>query len=441
MPPRLAAVSRGAATLSAPDHGIRHVEVCTDEDERPEYVANDGDRCYHCKSALFDALAPLADLLDARVALATNLDDLGDHRPGLRAARERGAVSPLVDAGFTKAAVREASDLLGLETAEKPAAACLASRVAYGDQVTPEVLRQIDRAEAGVHALGFRECRVRAHGDGTVARLEVPLDDIPRALDRREPLRQALFDAGFLFASLDLGGLSSGGMNVLLRSPRRKVSDLGFARVDIGRELRQGIPEAVYAPGKTVDEIVAIVGELREHNEGPVLVTRIDDADAAEVGARVPGGHHRPEARLLSWNPATTSTFRVAVVSGGTADGPVTAEAAAVAETIGLEVTVRSDVGVAGLQRLLSVGDELDRADAVVVVAGMEGALASAVGGLVSCPVVAVPTSTGYGASLEGVTALLAMHASCAPGLTVVNIDSGYGAAMAAYRLAHAARR
>jgi NCAIR mutase (PurE)-related protein len=158
---------------------------------------------------------------------------------------------------------------------------------------------------------------------------------------------------------------------------------------------------------------------------------------SAGHGAGVHGaGVYEGEARLLAWRPAPAGDFTVAVVSAGTADRPVAAEACAVAAAVGLGTRVIHDVGVAGIDRILAVRDSLGQAQAVIVVAGMEGALASVVGGLVGCPVIAVPTSTGYGASLEGVTALLAMHASCAAGVTVVNIDSGFGAAMAAYRIA-----
>ncbi|HZP49701.1 nickel pincer cofactor biosynthesis protein LarB [Actinocrinis sp.] len=214
------------------------------------------------------------------------------------------------------------------------------------------------------------------------------------------------------------------------------VSNLGYARVDLDREARQGLPEVVYGPGKTVAQICGIVRALLSGNVGPVLVTRVDDAVAEQVAARVPNGRHDSEARLLVWRPADAGGFRTLVVAAGTSDRQVAAEAGAVASAIGLDVACIHDVGVAGIDRLLRVRDQLAGADAVIVVAGMEGALASVVGGLVGCPVIAVPTSTGYGAALEGVTALLAMHASCAAGITVVNIDSGFGAAMAAHRLA-----
>lgn len=218
-------------------------------------------------------------------------------------------------------------------------------------------------------------------------------------------------------------------------------ADLGFARVDLDREVRQGLPEVVYGPGKHPQQISAIVRTLLEHNSGPVLVTRVESEIADTVLAEVPGGRYQTAARLLVWRPAEVMDFAVIVVTAGTSDGPVAAEAAEVAAAIGLDVTVINDLGVAGLHRLLAEADRLREADTVVVVAGMEGALASAVGGLIACPVIAVPTSTGYGAGLEGVTALLAMHASCAAGVSVVNIDSGFGAAMAAFRMAQAFRR
>ena len=215
--------------------------------------------------------------------------------------------------------------------------------------------------------------------------------------------------------------------------------DLGFARVDVDREARQGLPEVVYGTGKTVEQIVAVVRTLLGCNSGAVLVTRVDERAASAVLAAVPGGAYDAPARLLVWRPAAPGVFRLAVVTAGTADGPVAAEAAAVAGAIGLSVDRVDDVGVAGLHRLLGQADRLRSADAVVVVAGMEGALASAVGGLVAAPVIAVPTSTGYGAALEGVTALLAMLTSCAAGVTVVNIDSGFAAAMAVFRFARVA--
>ncbi|MFC5996352.1 nickel pincer cofactor biosynthesis protein LarB [Pseudonocardia hispaniensis] len=212
--------------------------------------------------------------------------------------------------------------------------------------------------------------------------------------------------------------------------------DLGYARPDTDREARQGLPEIVYGPGKSAAQIAGVVTSLLRANTGPVLVTRVDPDDARAVLAAVPGGEYDEPGRLLAWRRAAPRGFRLAVLSAGTSDGPVAAEAAAVAESVGLTVHRIADVGVAGLHRLLAVRDDLAAADAVVVIAGMEGALPSVVGGLVGCPVIAVPTSVGYGANLQGVTALLAMLSSCAAGITVVNIDSGFAAAMAAYRIA-----
>src|SRR5258705_2617110 len=178
--PSLAADELDDCRALAGEWGLRFVEVATDEIANDAYVNNDGDRCYWCKSSLMDALAPFASSAGATVALGVNIDDLGDHRPGQRAAAERGAVFPLVDAGFTKDAVRAASHKLGLRTWDKPAAACLASRVPYGTAVTVEVLSHIERAERALHRLGFQELRVRHYGDS--ARLEVPIADLARLL-------------------------------------------------------------------------------------------------------------------------------------------------------------------------------------------------------------------------------------------------------------------
>lgn len=227
------------------------------------------------------------------------------------------------------------------------------------------------------------------------------------------------------------------------RLRRLPVADLGFARVDTHRALRQGAPEVVYAPGKTTHQMTAIVGELLALDESPVMVTRIQPEAAAALIGRHPGGAYVEAARLCVWRARTPSegSPAVTIVSAGTADGPVAAEAAAVAGALGARVRLVEDVGVAGLHRVLSAAKELEEADVVIVVAGMEGALASVVGGLVEVPVVAVPTSAGYGAAFDGLAALLGMLTSCAAGVTVVNIDSGFGAAMAAFRLARAARR
>jgi hypothetical protein len=226
------------------------------------------------------------------------------------------------------------------------------------------------------------------------------------------------------------------------RLRRLPYADLGFARVDHHRVLRQGIPEAVYGPGKTPDQCAAIVVELLEEPGGPVLLTRADDRQAAAAEAAAEAAGHEPGSTTragglatVAWRPAPDRPGRVLVLTAGTADLPVADECRAVLEALGLRPALVADCGVAGVHRLLASADELADADAVVVVAGMEGALASLVGGITPAPVVAVPTSVGYGAALEGVTALLAMLASCASGITVVGIDNGYGAACAVARL------
>ena len=189
-------------------------EVVTDELDNPDYVRNDGDRCYWCKDALLAALGPLATERGATVCLGVNVDDLDDHRPGQRAAAERGAAFPLVDAGFTKADVREASRALGLSTWDKPAAACLASRLPYGTAVTLGRLSSVERAEAALRDLGFTELRVRHHGD--VARIEVPELDLDAVVAKRGAVVDAVRSAGYRWVALDLDGLRSGGFNQLL---------------------------------------------------------------------------------------------------------------------------------------------------------------------------------------------------------------------------------
>lgn len=198
----------------AREWGLAWSTVTTDELDDPDYVANGADRCYHCKEALSVALTPLLADAGAAMALGVNLDDLGDHRPGQRAAAERGAVFPLVAAGFTKDLVREHSRALGLRTADRPAAACLASRVPYGTPVTLGVLREVEAAEAALRRLGFDDLRVRHYRD--LARLEVPLHRLADVLERRAEVVAAVHDAGYRYVTVDLEGLRSGNLNAQL---------------------------------------------------------------------------------------------------------------------------------------------------------------------------------------------------------------------------------
>jgi pyridinium-3,5-biscarboxylic acid mononucleotide synthase len=217
---------------------------------------------------------------------------------------------------------------------------------------------------------------------------------------------------------------------------RLPIEDLGFAQLDTHRELRQGMPEAIYAEGKTADQVVAIAERLLDASTGAVLATRVPQETAARVADRFPTSTHHAAARLTVLRAADPLPLDkgVCVVSAGTSDQPVAEEAAVTAEALGLPVQRINDVGVAGIHRVLAVQGDLLTAGVVIVVAGMEGALASLVGGITPAPVVAVPTSVGYGASFGGLAALLTMLNSCAAGVTVTNIDNGFGAAIFAAR-------
>jgi NCAIR mutase (PurE)-related protein len=216
--------------------------------------------------------------------------------------------------------------------------------------------------------------------------------------------------------------------------------DLGFARVDLHREVRQEAPEAVLAEGKTPEQVAAIVEALLDGGAGSVLVTRADEDARAAVRSIAPDARQDVRARAV-WvaRSVPEAAGVVVMVSAGTSDGPVLHEARIRAELLGTEVLVHEDVGVAGIHRLASVLPDLVHADCVVVVAGMDGALASVVGGLVACPVIGVPTSVGYGSARAGETALHAMLCSCAAGLAVVGIDDGFGAGTIAALIARAA--
>jgi len=195
----------------ADEWSLRWSAVETDELARPEFQRNDLDRCYHCKTELMDVLTPIAEQERAVVALGVNLDDLGEHRPGQRAAAERGAVFPLVDAGLAKTTIRSISAELGLRTWDKPAAACLASRVPHGVPVSVELLSTVARAESGLRKLGFRELRVRHYGD--TARIELGLSEIARAIELREEIVSTARAAGYRYVTLDLEGLRSGNLS------------------------------------------------------------------------------------------------------------------------------------------------------------------------------------------------------------------------------------
>ena len=217
----LAVAERNHATQLATSVGLTHREISTDEQQRPGYRANLGDRCYHCKTELFTLLVELARKEGFQaVASGDNLDDLGDHRPGLNAARELGIVQPLIAAKLGKNDIRELARILGLPNSEKPAAPCLASRIPVGISVAPEILAKIDASEAYLHQLGFEVVRVRHHDD--VARIEVPAAQLGKLLEVRTQVVAALKKIGYRHVSVDLAGFRSGSLNILQPSQASK---------------------------------------------------------------------------------------------------------------------------------------------------------------------------------------------------------------------------
>ncbi len=225
------------------------------------------------------------------------------------------------------------------------------------------------------------------------------------------------------------------GVEALSRLP---FEEMQFAHVDHMRELRQGFPEVIYAAGKTAAQVLSIMRSLAEKSERSVMATRVSPEQAGFVQSELPEAVYDETARILyiprAMKPVDENR-RILVVTAGTSDMPVAAEAARTAELLGNAVDVCHDVGVAGIHRLFAHMEEIDRASVLIVVAGMEGALASVVGGLTPKPVIAVPTSVGYGASFQGLSALLAMLNSCAAGVAVMNIDNGFGAAVLASKI------
>ena len=238
-----------------------------------------------------------------------------------------------------------------------------------------------------------------------------------------------------------LEAVQGGEMSVeqaLLKIKTEPFEDIGYAKVDLHRKARQGTAEVIYGAGKTPEQIVGIARTMLENGQETVLITRLS-AEAAEQVNRDISLDYRSEARIgiVGDIPRSDGIGKVVVATGGTSDIPVAEEAAVTAEVLGSEVVRLYDVGVAGLHRLLSHKEEVMTATVIIAVAGMEGALASVIGGLADCPVIAVPTSVGYGAAFGGLSALLSMLNSCASGVSVVNIDNGFGAGYLANMINH----
>ena len=226
--------------------------------------------------------------------------------------------------------------------------------------------------------------------------------------------------------------------DALLMLKTAPYTDIGYAKLDLHRGVRQGVPEVIYGAGKTAGQIAGIINALSEHGQKRILITRLSADTAEALSDQFPLTYHE-EARLamLGENRPADGIGRVLIATGGTSDIPVAEEAALTAEFLGNDVLRLYDVGVAGLHRLLDRLEEIMSASVIIAIAGMEGALASVIGGLADCPVIAVPTSVGYGASFEGLSALLSMLNSCASGVSVVNIDNGFGAGYLAHKINH----
>lgn len=238
-----------------------------------------------------------------------------------------------------------------------------------------------------------------------------------------------------------LEGVKSGAISIddaLSIFKQKPFEELGYAKVDLHRKVRQGVSEVIYGAGKTADQIVGIANSLIEGGQDRLLITRLDPEKADKVASRIPI-EYDATARLATFGdmPVPDGIGTILVATGGTSDIPVAEEAVLTAQILGNEVTRTYDMGVAGLHRTLSHMDDIMSASVIIVIAGMEGALASIVAGLADCPVIAVPTSVGYGASFGGVSALLSMLNSCASGVSVVNIDNGFGAGYTAHLINH----
>ena len=238
-----------------------------------------------------------------------------------------------------------------------------------------------------------------------------------------------------------LMGVENGTISVddaLLKLKTAPFEDLGYAKVDLHRKARQGAAEVIYGAGKTVEQMVGIIDSMKKNDQKTILITRISEESANEINKIHPLDYHK-DARvaIIGPIPKPNGIGKIVVATGGTSDIPVAEEAALTAEVHGNEVVRLYDVGVAGIHRLLDHKEEVMSASVVIAIAGMEGALASVVGGLVDCPVIAVPTSVGYGAAFGGLSALLSMLNSCASGVSVVNIDNGFGAGYLAGMINH----
>ncbi len=226
--------------------------------------------------------------------------------------------------------------------------------------------------------------------------------------------------------------------DALLALKKEPFEDIGYAKIDLHRSIRQGMPEVIYGAGKTAEQMIGIAGKMKLNGQNTILITRLMPSEAEKIKTVYPINYHaQAKVGIIGPVPDADGLGKIVVATGGTIDIPVAEEAALTAEVHGNEVVRLYDVGVAGLHRLLAHLDEIMSASVIIAIAGMEGALASVIAGLADCPVIAVPTSGGYGASFHGLSALLSMLNSCAGGVSVVNIDNGFGAGYLASMINH----
>lgn len=238
-----------------------------------------------------------------------------------------------------------------------------------------------------------------------------------------------------------LEAVQNGTMSVedaLLKIKTEPFEDIGYAKVDLHRKVRQGAAEVIYGAGKTPEQMIGIIASMKAHGQNTILITRLTEEAAEEINKAHSLTYHKlAKVAIVGELPKPTGIGKIVIATGGTSDIPVAEEAAITAEILGNEVTRLYDVGVAGIHRLLAHNEDVMTASVIIAIAGMEGALASVVGGMADCPVIAVPTSVGYGASFGGISALLSMLNSCASGVSVVNIDNGFGAGYLASMINH----
>lgn len=410
--------------------GAELIEVETYEVEDPEYQKNNPLRCYFCKHIVYSELKKIAEQKHAFLVDGFNTDDTAETRPGMRAAKEQRVRHPLFEAGLTKKDVRTLARKYGLPNWNKAADACLSSRFLTGVPVNSSLLQLIGKAESKtrtVLSLGPEHAlRVRHLADGK-ARVEIDTLRFPIPPGVENKVRNIMKSFGYAdisFATYRRGSVSA------------VVENLGFAQIDHGRFERTGIPEVVFCEGKTPEQAAEIFSRLAA-NSGFALATRVKPRHKKAIQQKVLKAVWHEQAGIMTvGGPLYSKNTEqyVVVVTAGTGDIPVAEEARVTLEFFGIRVEKLYDVGVAGIDRLLEHRPLLERATAVIAVAGMDGACPVVTSALTPCLVIGVPTAIGYGMGRGGKAALRTMLNSCVPGVVTVNIGNGFGAACAVVR-------